>query len=112
MTGLKKRRAVRAGNRPAGNTGWRRREGIRRIRTARRQIRTLCRQVCTGVYAHAAPGGHRHTRLCRRLRWCVLVMLSRRRVVEFPLLGPVNLNGARLWLLCLLLAIGGLVYEA
>ncbi|WP_262484730.1 MULTISPECIES: hypothetical protein [Citrobacter] len=42
----------------------------------------------------------------------MLVMLSRRQVVEFPLLGPVNLNGARLWLLCLLLAIGGLVYEA
>lgn len=59
------------------------------------------------IFWRSQPGRH-----FRRLRWCVLVMLSRRRVVEFPLLGPMSLNGVRLWLLCLLLVIGGLVYES
>lgn len=37
-----------------------------------------------------------------------LVMLSRHRVVEFPLLGPLNINGGRLWLLCIVLIVGDL----
>lgn len=107
-----KRHAGRTGNRLPGNTGRLRCDGLRRIRTARRQIRTLFRQVCTGGYARTTPGWHRYTRLRRRLRWCVLVMLSRRRVVIYPQLGPVHLSGVCLWLLCVLLAIGGLVYES
>lgn len=42
----------------------------------------------------------------------VLVMVSRRRVVVFPLPGPVDLNGARLWLLCFLLTLGVLIRDA
>lgn len=68
-----------------------------------------CRQAGARLHASVTQWMYRHTRLRRRLRWCALVMVSRRRVVAFPLLGPVNLNGARLWLLCILLTLGGLI---
>ena len=80
-----------------------------RLRWCLWYLRRQCRQAGTRLHANVTQWMYRHTRLRRRLRWCALVMVSRRRVVVFPLLGPVNLNGARLWLLCFLLTLGVLI---
>ncbi|MCU6243805.1 hypothetical protein [Enterobacter asburiae] len=64
-----------------------------------------CRQAGARLHANVTQWMYRHT----RLRWCALVMVSRRRVVAFPLLGPLNINGVRLWLLCIVLIVGGLI---
>lgn len=48
-------------------------------------------------------------RFRRRLRWLVLVMISRRREVDFPALGRLSVNGIRLWGLCFFMALWVLV---
>lgn len=85
---------------------------LRRLRVTLRWSCRGCRRAGAQLHARTALWMQHHTRLRRRLRWCALVMLSRRRVVEFPLLGPLNINGVRLWLLCIVLTVGVLIRES
>lgn len=94
--------------------GWQKTSfaGRRRLRVIIRWSGRRCRRAGIQIRAHAARWMQRHTRLRRRVRWCALVMLSRRRVVEFPLLGPMRLNGVRLWLVCIVLTLGVIIRES
>lgn len=73
-----------------------------------RRLYATCRHV-VGELASDLRGSLHGTRLRRRLRWWGLILISRRRIVVLPVLGPVSLMGVRLWVLCAGMALWGLV---
>lgn len=89
---------------------------LSRMRHLTRRCERLCggvqhlRQACLHWLRMRMPAWRRQARRLRRQgRWWGLVMISRRRTVVFPLMGPLNLNGVRLWVVCAVLALWGLV---
>lgn len=110
------RRPVRRARRTSRWSGVCPQRSLRQVRVARVRLRRRLSghvrridQAGRQRLQVRLPGIRRHARrLGRRIRWWGLVMISRRRTVVVPLLGPLSPNGLRIWIVCIALAVWGL----